>query len=219
MTRSNNASTSSCLVRGSSLNIMSRCLAGMSMILVQNCRHVRCVTRSWASLRSVRFGILKLRLPDTTDSVATRHSRLPSRNWPCTQRSPLEIRLRASLKSSRSPNGARSGLSNGMCHLGGTWHKPAYGLAQFWRITKPRGASVAMKEASVNTDRCVPRVEHAPSASRRHKRGIRPPPEPVNCFVWAPTATVRPSIAIPLPAMAPAAFRLAAVSIQCVPAS
>jgi hypothetical protein len=35
------------------------------MILVQNCRDVRCAARSRASLRSVGFGILKLRLPDT----------------------------------------------------------------------------------------------------------------------------------------------------------
>ena len=48
---------------------------------------------------------LKLRLPATSDNAPTMHKRLPSWKQPCTQSFLVEMRLRASPRSSASPKG------------------------------------------------------------------------------------------------------------------
>ena len=106
MVRSNKAITSSCVVPGPSFSDIRRILAGRSMHLVMNgASGAICLAISRASLLSVRFGIWKLRLPHANDSAATRQWRFPSWNRPCTQHLRSEIRLRASISNSMSPNG------------------------------------------------------------------------------------------------------------------
>ena len=93
-------------VRGSSLNHMSFCRAVKNLNLAQMRLPAGSrATRSRASRRSTRLGISKLQLRDTTDRAATRQWRSPSLKWPCTQSFLLEMRLRASCRSSASPKG------------------------------------------------------------------------------------------------------------------
>ena len=73
------ATTSRCFVRGLSLNHMRRCRAVNNLSLAQRgTLSGSSSANRRASRRSVLFGALKERLPDTTDSAATRHSRSPS---------------------------------------------------------------------------------------------------------------------------------------------
>jgi len=118
MVRSNKAITSSCVVRGASFSEIRRCLAGISPHLVMNgASGGICLAISRASLFSVRFGIWKLRLPHANDSAAIKQWRSPSRKEFWTHDPRLEIRLRASVSNSMSPNGVWYAASNGMCHL------------------------------------------------------------------------------------------------------
>jgi hypothetical protein len=120
MVRSNKAITSSCVVQGASFSAIRRCLTGMSLHRDTNgaLRGIWAAI-SRASFFSVRFGISKLQLPHANDSAATRQWRSLSwkRFW--TQELRSQIRLRASVSNSMSPNGVGQGASNGMYHLEG----------------------------------------------------------------------------------------------------
>jgi hypothetical protein len=105
--------TADCLVeqdhhvlREASFSDMRRCLAVINLHLVKNgASGGICLAIRRASLFSVRLGIWKLRLPLASDSAATRQWRSPSWKRPCTQELQSEIRLRASVSNSMSPNG------------------------------------------------------------------------------------------------------------------
>ena len=97
---------------------MRRRRADRSLLLVQKPRSGTFAASSRARFRSVRLGKLTLRLPHAVESAIIKQWRSPSWNRPCIQLPLPEMRLRASIRSSRSPNGKWCGLSNG------TWDLP-----------------------------------------------------------------------------------------------